>query len=359
MDKMFPTGIRPRGNGLQIRIWQNGKEVHEEIIEANPNNAADVKRVKKYRDELQVKFRLGLAFEEEEYPTHLQSFHSMAQEYLETHQGKHSTKLGYLNILNKYWIPLFGKKPCASITTREIKLALSRIDASSKTRDNVLGPLRGVLDYAEVFPNPGAIIKIKKAQTKPIDRYTPVERDKIMSCLNGDVYVYFALIFGCGFRPGELKALLRNDFDGEHWHVHQQIVRGELVESTKTGHRRKVYVPLWVRKAMKMMPLRIDSPYFFVNENGGFYKDTRRFNRAWQKAHKRKQIHYRKPYACRHTRAAELLSKGVLPPLAAKQLGHSTAVFLNTYAEWIDEYASDKDFSQFEPLPGTEHKRLR
>ena len=101
MDQKFPTGIRPRGNGLQIRIWQNGKEVHEEIIEANPGNAADVKRVKKYRDELAVKFRLGLAFEEEEYPTHLQSFHSMAQEYLETHQGEHSTKLGYLNILNK------------------------------------------------------------------------------------------------------------------------------------------------------------------------------------------------------------------------------------------------------------------
>ena len=251
----------------------------------------------------------------------------MAQEYLETHQGKHSTKLGYLNILNKYWIPLFSKRPCASITTREIKLALSRIDASSKTRDNALGPLRGVLDYAEVFPNPAAIIKTKKAQTKPIERYTPLERDKILSCLTGDVYVYFALLFGCGFRPGELKGLLRNDFDGEHWHVHQQIVRGKLIESTKTCHRRKVYVPLWVRKAMKEMPTRIDSPYFFVNENGNFYKDTRRFNRAWKKAHKRKQMHYRTPYVCRHTRAAELLSKGVLPPLAAKQLGHSTAVF--------------------------------
>lgn len=356
MDKKFPVGIRPRGNGLEIKIWKHGKPVHQEIIEANPNNAADVKRAKKYRDELQVKYRLGLVFEEEEYPTHLQSFYSMAQEYLETHNGKHSTKLGYLNILNKYWIPLFGKKPCASITTREIKLALSKIDASSKTRDNALGPLRGVLNYAEVAVNPAAIIKTKKAQTKPIERYTPIERDKILSCLTGDIYVYFALIFGCGFRPGELKALLRNDFDGEHWHVHQQIVRGQLVDSTKTGHRRKVYVPMWVRKAILTMPTRIDSPYFFVNENGNFYKDTRRFNRAWQKAHKRKQMHYRTPYACRHTRAAELLSKGVLPPLAAKQLGHSTAVFLNTYSEWIDEYASNRDFEQFEPLAGTEHK---
>jgi hypothetical protein len=77
---------------------------------------------------------------------------------------------------------------------------------------------------------------------------------------------------------------------------------------------------------MKMMPPRIDSPYFFVNENGGFFQDTRRFNWAWQKAHKRKKIHYRAPNACRHITAAELLCKGVLPPLAAKQLGSKATV---------------------------------
>jgi len=33
-------------------------------------------------------------------------------------------------------------------------------------------------------------------------------------------------------------------------------------------------------------------------------------------------------------------------------------VFYNTYAEMIDEYSADRDLSQFEPLPETEHKRL-
>ena len=357
MDKIFPTGIKPRGNGLEVRITQQGKVVYQEIIAADPNNAADVRRVKRHRDDTKVKLRLGLAFENEQHPTHLLFFHRMAQEFLKTHEGKHSTKLGYLNSLNKYWIPIFGKRPCASITTREIKLALANMPVCSKTRNNILGPLKGVLDYAEVIPNPAAAIKTKKAQTKPIERYTPIERDKIMSCFNNDIYVYFALFFGCGFRPGEMKGLLRNDFDGEHWHVHQQIVRGKLVDSTKTGHRRKVYVPMWVREAMRTMPPRIDSPYFFTNEEGSYFKDTRRFNRAWKKAHDRKQIHYRKPYCCRHTRAAELLTKGVLAPLAAKQLGHSTEVFLNTYSEWIDEYAENRNLEQFEPLPETTHKR--
>ena len=366
MDKKFPAGIRPRGNGLQIRIWQNGKEVHEEIIKANPDKDADVKRVKKYRDELQVKFRLGLAFDDEDNPSHLQSFANMAQEYLKTGEWKYSTKLSYLSILNTHWMPLFGKKPCASITTRQIKNFLADLKnpdtgkpLTRKTKDNILGPLRGVLDHAEVQNNPAAVIKTKKSQKKPIERYRPVEREKLLSCLSGDVYVYFALLFGCGFRPGEIMGLLRNDFDGQEWHVHQQIVRGLRVESTKTGHRRKVYIPLWVRQVMKSMPARIDSPYFFVNEDGGFFKDTRRFNRAWEKAHDKKQIRYRIPYCCRHTRAAELLSKGTLPGKCAQQLGHSLAVFYNTYAEMIDEYQIDRDLEQFEPLPETEHKPHR
>ena len=169
--------------------------------------------------------------------------------------------------------------------------------------------------------------------------------------------MYFALFYGCGLRPGELKGLLRTDYDGEHWHIHQQIVRGRLVNSTKTAHRRKVYVPDWVKTAIKTIPPRIDSPYFFVNAIGGFFKDTRKFNRAWKKAHERKQIRLRDPYTCSHTRAAELLSMGLMPPECAVQMGHSTAVFLNTYSEFINEYAANQDPRRFEPLSSTAYKR--
>jgi len=34
-------------------------------------------------------------------------------------------------------------------------------------------------------------------------------------------------------------------------------------------------------------------------------------------------------------------------------------MFYNTYAEWIDEYASNNNFEQFEPLAETEHKLHR
>jgi integrase len=52
-------------------------------------------------------------------------------------------------------------------------------------------------------------------------------------------------------------------------------------------------------------------------------------------------VPYRIPYTLRHTRAAELLSRGCAIPLAAKQLGHSPAMFLNTYSEFIEEYSTE------------------
>ena len=60
----------------------------------------------------------------------------------------------------------------------------------------------------------------------------------------------------------------------------------------------------------------------------------------------------------RHKRAAELLSKGTLPGNCDKHLGHSLAVFYNTYAEMIDAYQTDRDLDQFEPLPENQHKRI-
>ena len=357
MAKRLPPGIRAKRNKLEIRIYGNGGVIHQETLDLDPTNPLHLKRAVKYHAEVQMRLRLGLPLEDDQIPAHLQFFPLMAAEYIKTHTGKDSTITSYIQILEKYWIPLFKNSPCSAITTREIKLALSDIPVSGKTRDNILGVLRGVLNHAEISPNPAAVIKTKKRQSKPIERYRPDERDRILACMTGASYVYFALFFGCGFRPGEMMGLLRNDFDGENWHVHQQIVRGKIVRSTKTGQRRKVYVPMWVRKAMKEMPTRIDSPYFFVNEDGGFFKDTRVFARAWTAAHERKQIRYRVPYTCRHTRAAELLSKGALPAQAAKQLGHSVQVFYNTYSEMIDEYSGDKDYTPFEPLPHTEHHR--
>ena len=45
----------------------------------------------------------------------------------------------------------------------------------------------------------------------------------------------------------------------------------------------------------------------------------------------------------RHTRASELLSKGVNPAKVAKQLGHDKETFLETYADYLPEYDGADD----------------
>jgi integrase len=362
MDKKsWPAGIRPSdsGDGIRIKLWKNGKLVFSETLQGDPHNARDIKSAIKRREHLVSRQRLGLPLSDDDENSEHQLFWKAAQDYMDTLEGKHSTQLGYENILNKHWIPAFGRLPVSEISRQAIKRVLAGLDVANKTKKNILGPLRGVLDHVELSPNPAAAIKIKKTQSPPVDRYRPKERDKLLSCLHGQTYLYFAILFGCGLRPGEALALRTGDFDGEEFSISKQVTRRQLQKYTKTNRRRTVYVPLWVRKAIATHPVRIDSDFFFVNSIGGFYKDTDIFNGEWREAHKKKRLPYRIPYACRHTRAAELLSLGIDPADAAKQMGHSVQMFLTIYSEFIEEYAKNKDKSRFEPATDKIPTKLR
>ena len=89
-----------------------------------------------------------------------------------------------------------------------------------------------------------------------------------------------------------------------------------------------------------------------MNTVGGPHLDTDMFNGEWKRVHRLARVSYRIPYTLRHTRAAELLSQDASPALAAKQLGHSVHLFLNTYSEYMEAYsdedlaALDSDFAQ-------------
>ena len=75
--------------------------------------------------------------------------------------------------------------------------------------------------------------------------------------------------------------------------------------------------------------------YVFRNTFDRPCLDADDFNEAWNAALKQCRMTYRRAYNCRHTRASEMLMAGVEPAFAAKQLGHSTEMFLKTYADWI------------------------
>jgi integrase len=345
----WPTGVRPSGSGIRIKIWRDGRLAHSETLPGDPYSARDLAAAVRRRDELKARLRIGLPLFTGDEGAQQQQFLQVCQEYLDTLDAKRSTHLSYEQILNRYWLPEFATWVASEIRTNDIKRQLAKLTVSAKTKRNALIPLRCVLRYAGVHPNPVEQVVVKRAQKEPVMRYTPEQRDKLLGLLQGQSRVYFAVLFGCGLRPGgEALALRWSDYDGEELNINKQITRRRLEHSTKTNVARKVYVPTWVRTILNNHTTRFQGEYIFVNSVGGPYLDTDVFNADWKAVHKKARFQYRVPYACRHTRAAELLSSGVDPAEAAKQLGHSLEMFLRTYSEWIEEYAGKRDKSRFE-----------
>ena len=347
MAGKLPRGLRvhPKGRGIQIRVSGRGAR-YEKTLDLDPTKPADVAAAVRHRDEIIARLRVGLAIVENE-PSRQRTFQEAAQDYMNALEADYSTASDYLHSLN-HWVPHLGNKLVSEVTAGDVKTALASMNVSGKTKRNRLVPLRGVFTHAEVQPNP-ANIKIKKQQKARIDRYRPEERDRLLSCLEGQAKVYFALLFGCGLRPGgEPLGLQWSDYDGETIYVHRTIVRRRIKATTKTHTARHVYVPTWVRPILANHPTRFAGTWVFVNSAGGHHLDPDRFNEAWAAAHRKARIPYRIPYVCRHTRAAELLSTGVDPADAAKQLGHSLEMFYRTYSEFIEEYAGARDMARFE-----------
>lgn len=326
-------GIEQRGTSLRLEIrWQG-----ERITETHPGkcDAAHIRRVVERREELIARLRVGLPIYEDD----VQLLGNVFDGWLGSLAVKRSTHRSYENIWKNYWKQWDRFTP-DSITKAMVTESLAKMDVSPKTKRNALTVLSSVLDHADVAKNPCSTIKIKRGQKPPIERYRTSEVSALLDKLEGQALVYFTLLASTGLRPGEALALEWSDWDGEYLSVSKQIVRRRLVKTTKTNVRRRVYVPKWARSAINNHPTRFTEGYVFQNSLGGHHCDTDVFNGAWKRAHSKARVPYRIPYTLRHTRAAELLSQGCLPAKAAKELGHSTQMFLNTYSEFLDEYSN-------------------
>jgi len=360
MDKrVWPSGISADGAGLRLRIFDKRRTIYSETIKGDAHSPSFIASAEQRLKWLKARHLLGLPLTEGEKDSDV--FEDVAQGYMNTLDAKHSTHMSYENILNHYWLPHFTSWPIEDITTRKIKEILALFDVATKTKRNILIPLRGLLDHGEVNPNP-CNIKLKRRKGRggsPVS-YTPAEREALMdklenlvvpSWLEGQPAAYFALLFGCGLRPcGEVLALQWPDYDGMLISVNKQITKRRLQRYTKTDLPRKVYVPAWVKPYLNKLPSRFDGRYIFTNSLGGPFLDSDHMNDAWREAHKKARISYQEPYACRHTRASELLSTGIQAPDAAKQLGHSVEMFHQIYAEWVEEFSGNSDLTRFEGM---------
>jgi integrase len=366
-------GISYRGKGYEIRIsGKGGKLEYFEKIQGPPTKAGQKDAITR-RDYLIRRKDMGLSLREGD--GRKETFAQVADRWFKSLQLDPDTEAGYWNTLALHWLPHYENLALDEITQADILERLAATGLAVKTQKNITGPLRAVLKHANTNPNPAVGINWpkRKGKKRKTQRYTPDERVRIVQRLSkmaihsallaeekpsqktrssahwaDQAQVYFPLLFATGMRPGEVLGLLWRDYDGEYINVEKQYTRGRAKDSTKTGHDRSVYVPSWVRSILGGHSTRLAGGPIFTGYKGCALKDTKRLNPVWEIAHDKERIPCREPYVCRHTRASELLSQGVPAAEAADELGHSTQMFLEVYASFVEEFCGKRDMSKFE-----------
>jgi len=324
-------GLRWQYGAWQLSVQLHGTRHFKAVKYAN--SEAGLRKAIAARDSWIEKLSHG----EQRYDSAI-PFGNIAQSYLDQSDIKPSTRQTYKQILTQYWMPSLAVKPIYTIRPSHIREILAGHSVSQKTKRNALIPLRGVFDLAIeeelITGNPVDAIRLKKHQKPPIIRFTPAEKESLLSKLDGEPLFFFTVAFETGMRTGEILGLRWEDITSDTITLTRAIVRRRLAD-LKNSKVRSVFVSPRLSKTLQNHPRRFAGGFIFRNQNDGPSLDADVYNAAWRDALKRCRMTYRRAYTCRHTRASEMLMAGVEPAFAAKQLGHTTEMFLNTYADWI------------------------
>jgi integrase len=296
--------------------------------------------------------------------------------YLAGAMVEDSTRAGYIAAVN-FWksvpcsdepvngaLPMLADMPLNEIVFSEVRHALatgamrSRRGKSenskplaAKTCNNYLAVLRSALDLAVddgiIAKSPaGEGKKLRsKSQDEEPDPFSIDELDSIVAWIArkdqaaADYCEFWAMV---GLRTSENNGLGWDSVDLRSGSIliHESRVRGKQKSSTKTKKSRTVWLNERARACIERQRARTQlagglvwaNPYDGLPWDG--YRD---FIRSyWAPALRANGIRYRRPYNLRHTCATMLLMSGVMPALAAKQLGHSLQTFFKKYAKWIE-----------------------
>ena len=369
----MPHHLHINGDAIRIIINKASYNINATISGTRWTNKRDIAKCEKIRDEWLYLISQGkpIRLDKSDHvavPAKYLTFCEAAEKYLliGTEHCAPATIKDFKKHLNAHWFPAFGNYDLEEITTELIQeyFAEKKLEGhnySSKTKTNYLQILNNVFaHYRMRSPGFGAVsAKGKKAkQKKPIGRYKPDQiKELIAACdRNGrsgfNIRLYFTIFIGCGLRPQELLVLKWDDYDGEYLHI-RRALSDYKIAPPKTGTRRKVFVPAWVRSELREAPSRFAKNWIFPNTQGKFSVKPEIYNEEWAKVHDEIGLAYgdiydedtgellmvRVPYTCRHTKAAELLSMGVPHAKAAQQMGHSVQMFLEIYSEFIEEFS--------------------
>lgn len=181
------------------------------------------------------------------------------------------------------------------ITKATVESALAKLD---KVNGGTLGPatlnkLRStgklVVDDARAIgewtgPNPFQLVKCRRIPRKPWPRISPEEFIRVLAHLREDRRRLALVAICTGMRPGELKALQKQDVDLERGFISVQRSLGR--DETKTGMSRTVPIPDACAAALQDAITASSSRLVFPRPDGSRERDDVKLSRILRTAFK-------------------------------------------------------------------------
>lgn len=363
-------GITPRSGSILVEFQWQGQRCRE-TLRLEPT-VANIKYASRLRDEITRKIEIG-SFQYAEYfpkskrlkrlgigPTELgpvPTFTEMSSRWMAASSHLQAGTLKKYSEALSFWISKIGGMHLTEIKFSLIAGLANSQEWGAKHRNNMLIPLRQVLEFAYldgIIPaNPASKIKNAKVQKEPPDPLTAEEVDQVLSYMKRhpeQVSNYFEWAMFTGLRPSETIALQWGDIDWSRKtaRVSRAKTFGEMKE-TKTYKVRDVELTARAVDVLKRQkPHTFLKEHGFVFENpvtGSPYHEERPLRRAyWTPALKALGLRHREMYQCRHTFATLCLMAGANPMWVARQMGHSSMqMLLTVYSRWIDGADKSKE----------------
>jgi integrase len=275
-------------------------------------------------------------------------FVDAANEWLKRHQTRiqYSTLRGYSSVIRCHLIPQFGGFSLTDINAKIIRDWMTTLDVSHKRINNILIPLRMILEEAYqdeiIGSNPTHRIKNLPLLTREPEPFSKKDIDEILQKMSGLGRNLIEFAFHSGLRTSELIALQWKNVDitNNRIYVREAIVSNKTKQPKTASGNRTVFLNERSRNALvrhKKLSTTANGLVFYDDRNPGkALNDQKIRKRYWTPALISAGIKYRPPYQTRHTFASQMLQSGKKPAWVAAQLGHSNAaITFARYARWI------------------------
>lgn len=332
------------------------------------------KEADKKRDKALVEYESGLLVTNSKT-----TFAPWCEEWLQVHRKPKMSDENFKQIaslMRRVYVDTIGGLPISSIRLIHVQKCINNLQGYSsslinKAYSNIRNLFRKAVANGLINADPTTELEKPIAREKEERReLTEAEKSLFLKVMKKHRRgSFFGIMYACGLRPQEARALGVFDIDMDVKNVTVSRAIGKDGKSIKTpksdAGRRTIPVPEWYRPVLKAVVIEAQNngtPYLWVRKNGSFL-DKQTYLRAWSsflrmmdleagaKTQRNKVVLHAVdqslvPYHLRHTYATELAEKEVPLKTAQYLLGHSniavTAKIYTHVTERMRELAREK-----------------